>query len=444
MRSDEVTTDGWRGLPGPDWSEAAVTAILSGLARSGVLGSRPAVAFDGRAGSRELALLGCDLLAGFGVGCLLGDEPSPTPALGRYVRDNTDVTGGITFTASHNPPGYVGMKIRDAEGLSFDPRGLSPDTGRSGTDLATIPRRRADPAHVSLNGHYAATAGRDLLAALGHFDGELIIDAAHGALGAVDRLLPGIAWSRSRPLPFFLGVTPDPVVPANTETALRAALGNASYPERLLLAFCDGDGDRLVLATARSGYIGSTEQAALVCRAGLPATTVIATVVTPRIVRRVAHACRLDWLEAPVGFKHVVAAWRGHGRPAALGLEPNGALAYAADGGGYFERDALGALALVIRTHESVAAIDEAVAALREEHPGKPEIIASPMTMEEVIERLSATLDGWVAEEAGLVSAFTRGEWRILVRRSGTEEVTRIYAEAEADVMSAVREALRL
>ena len=437
MRSDPVTTDGWRGLPGPDWSEATVARILAGLAEEGVLGVRTAVAFDSRAGSSDLAVLGCDLLRGLGINCCLADGPSPTPALGRFVRDNADVTSGITFTASHNPPGYVGMKLRDREGLSLD-------LVHSQPRAASIPYESAVPVLVSLNAHYATTVGRDLQAALCDFDGYVVIDAAHGALGGVAPMLTQVNWHRSRPLPFFCGVTPDPVVPENVNAAWQAMLHDMRHPERLLAAFCDGDGDRLVLATAGSGYISSAEQAAIVCLARAPVAVVIATVVTPRMMRQVACDAGLDWLEVPVGFKHVVAAWRAQGRPAALGLEPNGALAYNADPRDYFERDALRALALVIKFHPSVAAIDYAIAVLRDQYPDKPEMMTSPMAVDDVLRRLVGILSGWRAEHGDLVWSFTREAWRILVRPSGTEKATRIYLEAPPDVISSIRDSLCL
>lgn len=435
MRSDPLTTDGWRGRPGPEWSEVSVAGILTGLAESGVLGPSSAIAFDGRAGSRELALLGSDVLSGLGVGCVVGDEPSPTPALGIYVRDNPEVTSGITFTASHNPPGYFGMKLRDAEGLSC----LAPP---SEPVAARIPSERTPPDRVAVNAGYAATVGRDLLTAAGDFDGHVVIDAAHGALGALSRAVPGVAWSRSRPLPFFGGVTPDPVAPENVVAAWHEALRDTRRPERLLMAFSDGDGDRLVLATARSGYIGSAEQAAIACRAGLPVTRVIATVVTPRMVRRTADSCDLGWSEVPVGFKHVVAAWRAEDRPSALGLEPNGALAYALGGDDYFERDALRALTLIIRLYPSVAAIDDVVARLRAEYPGKPELMTSPEDAEEVLRRLSGVLGGWESTRNDLVASLTQDGWRVLVRPSGTESATRIYVEAPSEVTDLIRNAL--
>ena len=350
------------------------------------------------------------------------------------MRDNPGVDGGITFTASHNPPGCIGFKLRDSDGLSSTTR--APDLMP-----ASLPAPRRHPAGA-ITAHYARTAGQDLLRALDEFDGDVAFDCAHGAGGALARHLPGITWARSRPLPFFAGITPDPAEHANISAAWQALMAVSSAPGRLLGAFTDGDGDRLVLATTRSGFIGSTEQAAIACAAGLPATTVIASAVTPLLARRTAEAAGMTWTETPVGFKHIVAAWRAQSMPPAIGLEPNGALAYAPGPGGYFERDALSALALVTRALPSVREIDDAVAALRARYPARPEIITSPLEIAGVLARLRLALPGWDrADSAGLAS-FTSGDHRYLVRPSGTEAATRVYAEAPPESARAVRAAL--
>jgi phosphomannomutase len=432
--ADPVTTDGWRGLPGPDWSEPAILGALAGLARDGRLGGQAAVAYDGRAGSRDLAVLACDLLAAYGVTCVLADEPAPTPALGRFVRDSPQTGGGITFTASHNPPGYVGFKLRDTDGLST----TAPAPER-------VPARLPDPLRhpaAAITARYAQTTGHDLLHALAGFDGDVAFDCAHGAAGTLARHLPGITWSRSRPLPFFAGITPDPVEHANIDAAWRSLLSAAPAPGRLLGAFTDGDGDRLVLATARSGWISSTEQAAIACIAGLPATAVVASAVTPLMARRAAAAAGMTWTEAPVGFKHLVAAWRDMGMPPAIGLEPNGALAYAHGPGGYFERDALAALTVVTRALPSVREIDDAVTGLRARYPARTEIITSPLQAADVLARLERTLPGWHRAGSGGLASLTSGDHRYLIRRSGTEAATRVYAEAPPDSIREVRSAL--
>ena len=434
--ADPVTTDGWRGLPGADWSEPGILAILAGLAKDGRLSGHVAVAFDGRAGSRDLAVLACDLLGGHGISCLLADEPAPTPALGRFVRDSPEIDGGLTFTASHNPPGYIGFKLRDADGLSSAAPAPEPEP-------APLPMPGRHPA-AAITARYAQTAGQDLTGAMDDFDGDVAFDCAHGAVGALARHLPGITWARSRPLPFFGGVTPDPAEHANIHSAWRSLLTAAPVPGRLLGAFTDGDGDRLVLATSRSGYISSTEQAAIACAAGLPATAVIASAVTPLIARRAAEAADMAWTEVPVGFKHIVTAWRDQSMPPAIGLEPNGALAFAPGPGGYFERDAVSALALVTRVLPSVRQIDDAVLALRARHPARPEIITSHLDVADVLARLERALPGWERADSSGLAELTSGEHRYLVRPSGTEAAVRVYAEAPPESVQAVRAALAL
>ncbi len=305
-----------------------------------------------------------------------------------------------------------------------------------------LPAPRRTPAVAAVNAHYAATAGQDLLGALDGFDGDVAVDCAHGALGSLARHLPRITWARSRPLPFFSGITPDPAEHGNIDAAWQCLLAATPAPERILSAFTDGDGDRLVLATSRSGYISSTEQATIACAAGLPATAMIASVVTPLIARRAAEEAGMTWTEAPVGFKHIVAAWRHQSMPPAIGLQPNGALAYARGPTGYFERDALTALALVTRALPSVSEIDDAITALRGRHPARPQIITSALGVPEVLARLASALPGWDRAGSGGVTSFTSGEHRYLVRPSGTETATRVYAEAPPQSTEAVRAAL--
>jgi len=433
--ADPATTDGWRGLPSPDWSEPAILGTLADLARDGQLSGQVAVAFDGRAGSRDLAILACDLLNACGVTCLLADEPAPTPALGRFVRESPEINGGITFTASHNPPGYIGFKLRDAYGLSSTTPAPKP-----GPAAPTPSPRR----HLSapITACYARTTGQDLLGALARFDGDVAFDCAHGAAGVLARHLPGITWTRSRPLPFFAGTTPDPAEHANIQEAWQSLLAAAPDPERLLGAFTDGDGDRLVLATARSGWISSTEQAAIACAAGLPAVTVIASAVTPLLARRAAEAAGMTWSEVPVGFKHVVAAWRQQSMPPAIGLEPNGALAFTSGAGGYFERDALSALTLVTRALPSVREINDAVRALRARYPARTEIITVHLEVTDVLGRLASVLPGWHRANSSRLVSFTSGNYRYLIRQSGTEEATRVYAEAPPESIREVRTVL--
>ncbi|MFJ9683822.1 hypothetical protein ACIRP2_38335 [Streptomyces sp. NPDC101194] len=161
---------------------------------------------------------------------------------------------------------------------------------------------------------------RSLDEGAGHFDADVVLDSAHGAVGALAGHLGTVRICRARPLPFFAGHTPDPVPRPQAEQTARRLLEQEPGPTPL--AMTDGDGDRLVLVTRRSG-IGSPEQAATLMYAGLPVDRLITTAVAPRMAVRAAKRARpgLRVTETAVGFKHIVTTWQSDLKPA-LGLEP--------------------------------------------------------------------------------------------------------------------------
>ncbi|MFF9436511.1 hypothetical protein ACF1BP_22560 [Streptomyces sp. NPDC014735] len=437
MRSTPTTTDGWRGLPGPDFAEPQLLAVLNHCAAQDVLGEDVLVGYDGRAGAPELAQLAADLLAEHGITAHLATGPAPTPACGVLVHQDTGLSAAVIITASHNPPGYTGMKIRDSAGHGIvwpqPPPGAMLDPGR----LA----RHAHPA-VDVLAPYSASTGAALDEAAEHFDAGVLLDAVHGAVGALDGHLGAVKICRARPLPFFAGHTPDPVPRTQAEQTARAILEQTPGPT--LLAMTDGDGDRLVLFTRRSGYIGSPEQAAALMYAGLPVDRLITTAVAPRMAVRAAKRAQpgLRVTETPVGFKHIVTAWQNNPTPT-LGLEPNGALAHAADNNGYFERDSLAALTAVLHTFPTLDSLDEAIAELRRLHPHTQLVHTVPQPLTAVLHQLPGLLPGWRADHSGDPVVYDDGaHGRIAVRASGTEPATRLYIEAPAPVVERLTGAL--
>ncbi len=59
-------------------------------------------------------------IAGYGFHAALCDGPVPTPTVAHTIRARK-AAGGITFTASHNPPEYNGMKFSTADGAPAMP-----------------------------------------------------------------------------------------------------------------------------------------------------------------------------------------------------------------------------------------------------------------------------------------------------------------------------------
>ncbi|MGH3821806.1 MAG: hypothetical protein ACRDRA_03015 [Pseudonocardiaceae bacterium] len=116
---------------------------------------------------------------------------------------------------------------------------------------------------------------------------------------------------------------------------------------------------------------------------------------------------RFVTLIVPVGFKHIVAAWRQNTIVPTLGLEPNGALTFSSDNQGYFERDSLAALSTLLTHLPTLQALDD------------------------TLDRLAALLSTWETTTRDKVVLFDGGTHKYLaVRASGTEPGTRLYIEA--------------
>ncbi|MGW1158902.1 hypothetical protein ACWD48_11880 [Streptomyces sp. NPDC002519] len=437
MRSVPSTSDGWRGLPGSAFAEPQLLAALGHCADQDVLGDNVLVGYDGRAGAPELAQLAADLLTEHGITAHLATSPAPTPACGILVRQEPALSAAVVITASHNPPGYTGMKIRDASGHGAVWPQPSADAT---TDPGRLLRRRHP--HIDVLAPYAASTGSALAEAVAHFDAPVLLDAAHGAVGALDGHLDGVTVCRSRLLPFFAGHSPDPVPRPQAERTARALLDQAASPA--LLAMTDGDGDRLVLFTRASGYIGSPEQAAALLYAGLRVDRLITTAVAPRMAVRAARRARaaLRVTETQVGFKHIVAAWQNDPRPA-LGLEPNGALVHVTDDRGYFERDSLAALTTLLTAFPALEDLDDAIADVRRAHPHTQLVHTVPAPLTDVLHQLPGLLPGWRADHSGDPVVYDDGaHGRIAVRASGTEPASRLYIEAPTPVVERLTQAL--
>jgi phosphomannomutase len=121
-------TDGWRA----QIAGAYTFANLRRCAAAAALYYRDAcdaghrglvVGHDRRFGAREFGVAAAEVIAAHGVPVWLTIDATPTPVISQSVLYH-GAAGAVNLTASHNPPGDQGFKVRDDHGAALAPEAL--------------------------------------------------------------------------------------------------------------------------------------------------------------------------------------------------------------------------------------------------------------------------------------------------------------------------------
>lgn len=111
-------TSGWRGIISDDFTFANVKIVCQAIAdliktkkgpKSVIIGG------DARFLSDKFSDAAAGVMAGNGIKALLCDRDTPTPVIAFEII-RRKASGGINFTASHNPPEYNGLKFSPSWG----------------------------------------------------------------------------------------------------------------------------------------------------------------------------------------------------------------------------------------------------------------------------------------------------------------------------------------
>ena len=427
-------TDGVRGRANTDPMTAEMALRLGAAAgryfrRDGRNGHRVVIGKDTRLSCYmlESALMAGLTSTGMNV-LLLG--PVPTPAVGFLTRSmRADL--GIMISASHNPADDNGIKFFGPDGFK-----LSDDAEVEIERIVSGQIRPAEPANIGRakriddgRGRYVEYA-KTTFPAGQRLDGmKVVIDCANGA---AYRAAPDVLYELGADV-VPIGVTPngrninDGVGSTHPERAAQAVLDHQAD-----LGIClDGDADRVILIDEKGRVADGDQLMALMAArwadlGKLQNNALVATVMSNLGLERFLGGRGLRLERTKVGDRYIVERMREGGFN--LGGEQSGHLVmtdYATTGDGLIA--ALQFLAAMTETGRSASELVHQFDAV-------PQLLknvryaagADPLAMDSV---RRAIADG----ETRL-----NGTGRVLIRKSGTEPLIRVMAEAEDE--TALRE----
>jgi phosphomannomutase len=450
-------TDGWRALRSGEFTFANVRRVAAALAlhlkERGDADRGVAVAFDRRLQAAEHAREAAGVLASYGVPVRFAEEYLPTPVLSWAVRHH-GMAAGLMVTASHNPPGWSGIKIKE-------PLGCPSSAATNGAleklmDTEVTDGEKLEALELEVAGKRGLVevltprAGYvESLSKLVDFDavrraGVVGFDAMYGCgAGWTDTLLLGSGVAlESLHLegdPNFGGFGPEPVEARLTELM---ALGR-SGKIRLGVAN-DGDADRIAAVDERGNFFSPQRILALFAKylsevkrlTGCVGKSVSAT----SLLDLMAPKYGFDVVDLPIGFRHVGELMSQ--REVLMGGEESGALGIGAH---LPERDGIvNALLLAEMVGSTGLGLRAYMQTIFDEFGyftyGRRDLRLEQTQIDTVRARIKE-----MAEPQSLLGLPVMGTQRIdglkfirddhswlMLRPSGTEPLVRLYAEARS------------
>lgn len=431
-------TDGFRGYIGKDFTfESALKVAdmaLSYFNKNNT--NQVSIGYDTRFLSKEVAQEIAERAKLYGYKVYLSDSFIPSPALSLYVHKKRQ-NFGFMITASHNPPQFNGVKIKENFGgsalsstieaiaksktsLKKQSNGLLKsenikefyiDYLRKFFPLETLSNRSTK---VLVNPMYGA--GQGILSTL-FIDTKLKIKEMNNSIN-----------------PSFGGINPEPTEENLKDT--RELLLKEKFS--LAIAF-DGDADRISAFDEEGNFYSTQKLLPLFLHYLLKKGKkgmVIKTVSTTSLLKIMAKSNNLPFVEVPIGFKNIVPYFLN--KKGLIGGEESGGMAIS----GYIpERDgiyiALMLLNILAEEKKSLLELYSEV----EDRYGKFYFKREDyhFSNEEKVRDILSKIDfEKIAKYKVVEKNFLDGRKFIisdssflLIRVSGTEPVVRVYAEAE-------------
>jgi alpha-D-glucose phosphate-specific phosphoglucomutase len=440
-------TSGWRGIIGREVTfrrvRMVVQAMIETLREEDSPAERIAVGFDTRMLSEKFAQTASQLIASNNIEAELTARDVPSPVVASMVLERS-AAAGITFTGSHNPAEYNGLKIYTADGIlasqEFTDRVERRfDLLETEYDDTFLPRRELITEHDPKPSYLNRLQNLIDWEAIRTSGIKLVVDPLFGsAREYLDHILleneVEVNVIHNTRDPYFGGYAPD--CTSENLSRLREVMRRTGADLGLST---DGDGDRFGVLDHGARMCDSTTLVALILdylarRRGLKGG-VGYTIATSGLINAVATEHDLELVETAVGFKNFGP------------LLVDGTLEYAGEESAGLawskhlpERD--GVLACLLAA-EMVAVEGKGIAELSHDLTSRVGTFSFRRTQIPLTDRTRAIyeqrlkqkwkeVDGFTVKQVdrndGLRLIFEGGSW-ILIRVAGTEPKIRLYAE---------------
>ncbi|MBW4547076.1 MAG: phosphoglucomutase/phosphomannomutase family protein [Symplocastrum torsivum CPER-KK1] len=456
VQSIKFGTDGWRGLIAADFTfeRLALVAPVAAKVLADVYGDSTGsntliVGYDRRFMAEDFAKKTAEVVTAAGFDVLFSESYAPTPAFS-WAAKQQNALGALVLTASHNPGGYLGLKVKGAFGGSVAPEITQQIEAQLDWEPSSVTKPGSLQTFNPWLSYCEALRAKVDLAQIQEVirQGKLTVyaDVMHGAAaGGLEQILgvPIQEINSSRD-PLFGGGAPEPLPKYLSQLfrVMRTHRRKEGTELAVGLVF-DGDSDRIAAVDGEGNFLSSQILIPILLEHLAERRhftgELVKTISGSDLFPRVAALYQLPVYETPIGYKYI--ADRMLTTPVLLGGEESGGIGY---GNHIPERDALlSALYILEAIAQSGLDLSDLYKRLQERTGyfsayDRIDLHLSGMDVRaRLLEQLQTQPLTEIAGQSVVDCQTTDGykfrlandSW-LLIRFSGTEPVLRLYCEA--------------
>lgn len=429
-------TDGYRGIVGDDFNAEIVERITKAIAEY-VKDGTIIIGYDPRKDADKFAVQSAKILEQYGFKVLISSKVVPTPVIAFASKTIKNSVGALMFTASHNPPDYLGIKFIPNYGgpatsdITKEIEKIIED------DIFTLEPRKGQLSKMDFSQKYFDEIEKLInFRAIKNNPPKIIYDGLYSSsIGYFDKILKNhrIDYEivNDKHDPNFGGGLPEP----KEKFMKHKRLGYITLAN-------DGDADRYGVIDENGKWVSPNVILAMLLKYlkedGMMGS-VVKTVGVSKLVEVVAKKLDIPIIETPVGFKWIGEAMRYN--QVIIGGEDSGGLS---TGNHISEKDGIYAnlliMEMIAKTNKPLYRLEKDIIKFAEVEFFQKRVdieLFIDSKKDVIIERIKNEkfFAGQNVKEKimidGVKLILEDDVTSILVRKSGTEPLIRFYIETD-------------